>query len=123
MYPKTLKGVINVMRQMPAKQKKPSPKQEKVKEKPKDETLVAILATNTSKKKDEGDYACFCCGDKSCRLRSCMKKNSLRVKEWSNPDMAPTYLVKQDKKRVRSSQGTEQVTIILLPILRACASS
>ena len=53
-YPKTLEGIINVMRQMPAKRKKPT-KNKKVKEKPKEEALVASLATSTSKMKEEGN--------------------------------------------------------------------
>ena len=97
-YPKTLEGVINVMRQMLAKRKKPN-KNDNAKDKPKEEALVASLATSTSKKKEEGDFSCFCCGDKSCRLDRCTKKDSLPVKEWANPDMAPMYLVKRDRAK------------------------
>ena len=97
-YPKTLEGVINVMRQMPPKKKKSQPKSEKPKDKANDETLVASMAQDT-KKKGDGDAACYCCAKKDCRLGRCPKKDTLPVKEWHNPGMAPMYLVKRDAEK------------------------
>ena len=87
------------MQQQPAKKKKPKPTGEKTGSgkgngngngsvNDKDEQGIESSNAQTAKGRDE-EAACFCCGDKSCRVWKCPKKDKIAAKDWYKPEHAP----------------------------------
>ena len=121
-YPKSLEDVVDVMRQQPAKKKKPKPAGEKTgngkangngNSSDKDDQGIESSNAQTAKGRDE-EAACFCCGDKSCRVWKCPKKDKTAPKDWYKPEHAP----KPEETKAESSgfttvefSGAQRVTM------------
>ena len=93
LYPKTLEDMVDVMRQITPKKKK-AEKTQNGNGNHNSEKNSEIEASNaqTTKANQSGDGkgdACYCCGDKDCRLWRCEKKDKIAHKDWHKPEFAP----------------------------------
>ena len=107
-YPADLQAMMDVMRQVPIKKKKPAPKTPtKPTEKDKE-----VLATSLSQKKEGDDKdgpACFICGDPKCRVWRCEKKGKLDPKDWHNPEKAKEYVKDNHTQQVEFNEEVIEV--------------
>ena len=89
-YPANLQAMMDVMRQVPIKKKKPPPK---TPPKPTDKDKEELATSLAQKKEGDGKDgpACFICGDPKCRVWRCEKKGKLDPKDWHNPEKAKEY--------------------------------
>ena len=68
---------------------------EKDKEKDKEGKGASSYATT---KDGKGDYNCFCCGSKKCRLHRCPKKKDLPPDQWFNPEYTKEKLKEKENR-------------------------
>lgn len=128
-YPKSLEDVVDVMRQQPAKKKKSKPTGDRngngkgngngnSSGNEKDDQGIKSSNAQTTKRcgsnKDDDEAACFCCGDKSCRVWKCNKKDKIAAKDWYKPEHAP----KSEDTKAESSgfttvkfSGAQRITV------------
>ena len=95
LYPKTLEDMVDVMRQItPKKKKAEKSRSGNGNGNNNSDKNSEIEASNaqTTKGNQSGDGkgdACYCCGDKECRLWRCEKKDKIAHKDWYKPEFAP----------------------------------
>ena len=93
--------MMDVMRQHPIRKKKTAPVKSPEKEKDKEGKGASSFAQS-----EEKDYACFCCGSKTCRYYHCPKKKDLPPEKWFNPEFAKK---KVEEKKISSATTTVAV--------------
>ena len=104
-YPKNIEDMLDVMRQAQPKKKPSNPKIPK-----KEEDRLATSLAQGKRGEGEGKKACYCCGGPKCRWPRCEKKETLPIKQWHKPDLAPAYLVKRQEERQKKSCNNSQTT-------------
>lgn len=88
-YPENVSDTIDVMRQHPDKKRPKSPRNDENKNGDKDKNSDESASSFAQKRKqeEEGEIACYFCGDKDCHLPHCPEREILPAHFWHNPNM------------------------------------
>ena len=96
---------MDVMWQQPIQKRKTSPIKSPEKEKEKDKEGKGATSFTQSENKD---YACYCCGSKTCRYNRCPKKKDLPPEKWFNPEFS-----KKRAEEKKDSNATTTTTAVV----------